>query len=196
MSKKWINHLGQEVPTPYVPTIDKKKDRLARKYLKKAKNISEKMAALKAELVDEADALYEAMQKDADVRTGKKGNYSISSFDKVVKIEVDVQERIEFDDKINLAQQKIDEFLREKTAGVDHDLQELINSAFKPQKGRLDTKRILGLFKINIKAKKWKEAMELIRQSIDRNISKRYIRIMEKNEAGEYDAVSLNFSSL
>lgn len=197
MAKKiWTNHLGQEVPASYVPTIDKKKERLAEKVLKDAKKLSKSLEDFKTKLMADADAIYEEMCNDADVTTGKKGNYSITSFDKEIKIEISVQERIEFDDKINLAQAKINEFIADKSAGVDHDLQLLINSAFATTKGRLDTKRILGLFKLNIKAKKWLDAMELIKQSIDRNSSKRYCRIWEKDKEGEYQSIELNFSSL
>lgn len=195
-SKKWINHLGQEVPTAYVPTLDKKKEKAAIKYFKQAKKISEKLKELKTAVLEDCDSIYEEMCEAEDVRTGKKGNYTVQTFDKSIKIEVNVQERIDFDDQINLAQAKINEFLEEKTQGIDHDLQSLINSAFQTSKGRLDTKRILGLFKLNIKAAKWKQAMELIRKSIDRNISKRYVRIFERNDEGEYKAIELNFSSI
>lgn len=196
MSKKWINHLGQEVPTAYVPTIDKKKDRMARKYLKKAKAISEKLAKFKSEIEEEADALYDEMLEDAKVRTGKKGNFTISSFDKEIKIEADIQERIEFSDNIKLAQAKFDEFINIKTKDADADLIEMINHAFKTSKGRLDTKRVLSLFSYKINHKVWKEGIELLKQSIDRNISKRYIRIQEKDQHGDYQNIQLNFSAL
>lgn len=195
-TKIWKNHNGEVVPAQYVPAIDKKKEKIAEKYYSKASKISEALDKLKSELLAECDAIYEEMCEAENVRTGNKGNYTVQSFDKSIKIEVNVQKRIEFDDKINLAQEKINQFLTEKSSGVDADLQLLINSAFQSSKGRLDTKRILGLFKHNIKHKTWLEAMELIKKSIDTNTSKRYVRIFAKDTSGEYKSVELNFSSL
>lgn len=196
MAKKWINHLGQEVPATYVPKIDKQKERTALKFAKQADTLNARLKKFKTELIQECDKIYNEMCADADITVGEKGNYSITSFDKEIKIEISIQERIEFNDKINLAQAKINEFLTEKTAGVDRDIQLLINSAFQTTKGRLDTKRILGLFKLNIRAKKWNDAMELIKQSIERNTSRRYIRIWRKDNAGTYQGIDLNFSSI
>ena len=196
MPKIYITPDGKEIPAKYVSKIDKDKDRIANKYFKKAKSISERLQALKNELLAETDALYEKMLNDENVRTGKKGNYSISSFDKSIKIEVNIQNRIEFDDQINVAQTLINEYIASKTKEADRELAELINSAFQTTKGRLDTKRILGLFKLKINHPKWTQAMELIKKSISTNNSKRYVRIWHKDKNGEYRIVELNFSSI
>ena len=196
-SKIWRDHLDREVPATYVPKIDKKKEKVALRYLKKAKYIHNKLEEFKAALLEDCDELYELMLEEAEIDENKrKGNYTVTSFDKSVKIEVNVQERIEFDDHINMAQKKINQFLEEKTKGVDHDLAVLVNDAFKTSNGRLDTKRILGLFKLQIKGKLWEEAMELVKKSINRNNSKRYVRIFEKDIEGEYQNIELNFSSI
>jgi hypothetical protein len=197
MAKKiWKNHKGETVPAPYVPTIDKEKERLAIRIYKQSSDISKKLAKLKADWLTECDKLYNEMLKNANITVGKKGNYTISSFDKNIKIEVNVSERIEFTDQINMAQAKINEFLAEKTEGIDPDLSQIINQAFKTSKGQMDTKSVLGLFTLKITHKKWLEAMELIKQSISRNSSKRYMRIWKKDSNEEYKAVELNFSSI
>jgi hypothetical protein len=197
MSKTiWKNHLGQEVPFSYVPPIDKKKDRIAQSLVKKATELSLKLAQYKYDLLEKCDDLYEEMKADASVTTGSKGNYTITSFDKSLKIEVNVSERIEFDDKIIFAQEKINEFLSTKTKDADADLAEIVNNAFQSSKGQLDHKRVLSLFAYKIKHPIWLEAMELIKQSIQRNNSKRYVRIWQKDDAGQYQSIDLNFSNI
>jgi hypothetical protein len=193
---KWIDPTGQEIPAQYVPKLDKMRDRTARRILKKAEDLSERMAAFKEEAVTAADAVYDAMLEENKIRKNSKGGYTITSFDKTIKIELSIQERIEFDDLIQVAQEKINEFLAEKTGGVDEDLRQIINLAFKTSKGQMDVKRVLSLFKLNIHHKKWLEAMDILKKSITRNITKRYMRVWKKDAAGEYKAVELNFSAL
>ena len=197
MAKKiWKDHEGNTVPTQYVPKIDKERDRAAQSIYKKALNLNERLSQFKADAFEISDQLFKKMLKENNIKSDRKGNYSITSFDKDIKIEVSVQKRVEFDDHINLAHAKIKEFLTAKTGEAGHDIQELINHAFQVDKGRMDAKRVLGLFKLNIKDKLWAEAMELIRKSISTNVSNRYMRIWKKDGNGEYQAVELNFSSI
>jgi len=197
MAKKiWKDHNGNVIPAAYVPAIDKMRDRVAHKVLKQALYINEKLSSFKSESIAACDAVFEQMMEENHIKKTGKGNYSITSFDKKIKIEVSIQERIEFDDLIQVAQEKINEFLSVKTGSIDEDLRQIINLAFKTTKGQMDAKRVLSLFKLNIKHKKWLEAMDILKKSINRNVSKRYMRIWKKNEQGEYKAVELNFSAL
>lgn len=197
MAKTWVNHKGDKVPYQYVPGLDKKKERFAVKALKNAQKLEENLTRFKKQLITEADKLFAEMMKEANLKpTDRKGNYSITSFDKSVKIEVNVQNKVEFDDNINFAQEKINDYLETKMQGADEELSVLVNNAFKTTKGNLDTKRILSLFSLNIKHPIWLEAMELIKKSIQTNNSKRYVRIWHKNDEGEYESIDLNFSSI
>ncbi|HZK06970.1 MAG TPA: DUF3164 family protein [Bacteroidales bacterium] len=194
--KQWIDLNGNEVPAQYVPKLDKDRERITLKHLKRAKKLSEQLERFKEELLADCDAVYEKMLADNNVPGNSKGGFSISTFDRDAKIEISVQERIEFDDLISVAHEKIKLYLEEKTQGVDHDLQQIINQAFETRKGRMDVKRILGLFRLKINHPTWMEAMELIKQSINRNNSKRYARVWEKDKNGEYRNIELNFSSI
>lgn len=192
--KQWINHKGQEVPAAYVPKLDKQKERLTEKLLKKATDLNKKLTTFKADALSELDDFYAKLLQSNNVKSDGKGNYSITSFSKNIKIEVSVSERIEFDEQIEIAQIKINEYISSKTEGIDNDLLQLINQAFQTTKGKMDTKRILGLFSLKITAAKWIEAMELIKASMSRNTSKRYLRIWKKDAEGQYHSVDLNFS--
>lgn len=194
--KKWTDHNGQEIPAQYVPKLDKERDRVAQKLHKRAVTLNKQIAAYKNMALAEADEIFEAMLEKHDSSKDHKGNYTITSFDKTIKIEVNVKDRIEFTDEIQVAQLKINEFLAMKIEGADADLQEIVNNAFRTTKGRLDTKRVLSLFSYKIKHAKWLEAMEAIKSSITKNSSKRYMRIFKKDDSGEYKSLDLNFSSI
>lgn len=196
MSKEWIDPSGATVPAQYVPAIEKKKTKSVERIVREAEKAQNQLRKVKSLLFNECDNIYDMMKADANIRTGKKGNYTISTFSKDKKIMVDVQETLAFDDNINFAKEKIEEYVAAKANGVDEDLLKLVHLAFESNKGKLDTKRVLGLFKLKIQHPKWNEAMELIRKSVDRNFSKRYARIFIRQENGEYKALELNFSSL
>ncbi len=195
--KMWSDHRGNEVPREYVPKEDKDNEKIVATIYKEAEKLSNQLAKFKERAFEITDKQYANILKAAKIDpSDRKGNYSITSFDKSVKIEVNVSDRIDFDDNINLAQIKLNEFIKSKTEGVDADLSVLVNNAFSTRKGRLDKGRIFDLMQLNIKGQLWAEAMELIRKSITTNSSVRYMDISSKDSEGRYVPVRLNFASL
>ena len=193
--KQWIDPKGNEIPAQYVPKLDKKKDKFALAMLKKAQDLNRRLSEFKQLLVEGGDEIWADMQEAENVRTGKKG-YSIMSFDKKIKIEMNQSERIEFDDNIEIAKALIDEYLTDKLASSDVDLKQIVHMAFETRSGQLDTKKVVSLFRLNINNEKWKRAIEIIRKSMSSNISKRYVSIYLKNNQDMYKDVKLNFSSI
>lgn len=194
--KEWTDHNGNTVPAQYVPQMDKKKERVAERALKNALKLNKALTKWKRDTLKECDDIFEKMMADHNLKSKGKGNYSITSFNKDIKIEVTLQERIEFDDQIQVAQAKINEYLKFKTGDTDQEIQQLINLAFKTTKGRLDAKRVLSLFSLKITHSLWVEAMDILKASISRNVSKRYLRVWHKDAMGEYKSIDLNISSI
>ena len=196
-SKTWLDHRGNEVPRDYVPKFDRYNEIQVSKIFNAAIKLNEQIARFKAMSYEIADALYAEMLRNANIApSDRKGNYTLTSFDKSIRIEVNVNELIEFDENINLAQMKLQEFIENKTKGVDIDIVALINQAFTTRKGRLDKARIFGLFSLNITHPLWQESMELIRKSINRNSTVRHMEIAEKDENGRYVPIRLNLATI
>lgn len=196
--KMYQDHNGNDIPSTYLHKIDKDKDAAAKRLFKKATDLNGRLESFKAELLETCDELYNRVlsENKVTIRENSKGGYSIMTVDKSIKIEISIRETMSFDDRIDVAQAKIKEFLAEKTKGIDLDISTLINNAFETRKGQLDTKRVMGLMKLNITHHTWVEAMELIRQSIQTNNTKRYVRVWERQIGGEYKAVKLDFASI
>lgn len=193
----WTNHRGLSVPREYVSKFDRKKETTLGALVKKAERIRALLTDFKVESFDIADQLYTQMMIDANVdSTGRKGNYTLFSFDKSIKLEVNVSDRLEFDENINFAQQKLSDFIAAKTDGADQELRELVNSAFTTTRGRLDTKRIMSLFSLKINHPLWNEAMDLIKKSISVNSTVRYLTLWVRNDYGRYEQINLNFSNI
>jgi hypothetical protein len=196
--KMYLDPRGNEIPSDYIHKTERDKHSASIRLHKKAVDIHKRMADFKKELIETCDALYAKTLEEnrITVRENSKGGYSISTVDKALRIEVTIADSIHFNDKIDLAQAKIREYLSKKTKDIDGDISMLINEAFKAKRGRLDKNRILSLLKLNITDLLWKEAMALITQSIEVNNTKRYFRILERDPEGQYNQVVLDFASI
>lgn len=191
------DHQGFEVPVVHIDKAVKAKNRKAISIAKKANKLHLQLAKLKAEFFEAMDGFYQADADKAGVIGKGKGGYSITSFDKGIKLEINVSQSISFDDNIHFAQSLINEYITEKMEGEgDKDISLLINHAFTVRKGKLDKGRLIGLFQLKIKHDKWKKAMDMIRESMNTGDSKRYLRISKKNQNGEYKDIQLNISAL
>jgi hypothetical protein len=137
--------------------------------------------------------------EDLRARGDGKGNYTWFNFDRSVKIEVSVNERIEFDDlTIKACKEKLDEFLSENVTSKHEMIKQIVTDAFSTTRGKLDAKKVMSLlrYKDKVKDALFLESMELLEKSIRRPDSKTYYRISERMEDGGYRVIDLNFSSI
>jgi hypothetical protein len=128
-----------------------------------------------------------------------KGNFMWYNFDRSIRIEVKIAERIEFDDlTIKAAKAKFDEFLDANIEGKVDFAKELVLDAFTTRNGKLDVKRVLSLLKYKSKVKDaiFQEAMTHLEASIRRPDSKTYFRISVKDDNGEYQYINLDFAAI
>lgn len=203
MAKKWIDENGLEIPANRITKSERMKEQAADRLLKKAKKLSADLAAFKADVADTADDILEIVfDENGASREKHKGNFSFYNFDRTIKVEVDNQERIEFDDAlIAVAKQLFDEFLTNSSTGVDEMIRQLILDAFSTSRGRLDTKKVLSLVKYRQRVPtdrypQFHQAIDAVEKSIRRPDSKLYFRIAERDEDGKYQTVNLNFSAI
>lgn len=198
--KTMTDHNGFTIPLSVVPKIDLEKDKFAKMMAKDFEAMSQKLLELKNKAFEKADAIYAEQLRQYQINGNeakeKKGNFTFYSYDKSIKIEVAVGQRLEFDDRINLAKAEIDDYLAEITEGQNSDIIIIVTNAFSTVKGKLDHKKILNLFTYKIKHPKWEKAMVLLKDSISNNHSKRYINVSQRNENGEYKNINVQFSAL
>ena len=172
---------GNQVPTRYVPAHDKKRDRLVRKFSKRAHKLNADLHKFKEDLLVESASFVEDLEAQHNIhRGGKKGNLTLTSFDSSLRILIAQHDTIAFNEQLQLAQELLNQWMRSKINGIDADLQTLIDDAFYASGGSIRTSRILSLLRLNIKDAKWKQAMKLIKESITVASSKEYIRFLHK----------------
>lgn len=196
--KTWLDEAGMEIPVSRVTSEEKQRERAAAKLLADAKKINNALQEFKNSVSETCAAVYDTYMASRKVTAPMKGNFTWYNFDRSIKIEVSVNERIEFDDmSLAACRAKLNEFLEGAIDSKVEFIKDLVNEAFSTSRGRLDSKKVMSLLKYKSKIKEpaFAEAMDYLEQSIRRSTSRTYFRVWEK-VGGEYQAVDLNFSSI
>lgn len=195
----WTDESGSQVP--YVRTT--KSERLMEKesfrIFKEASRLSTDLKAFKNRIKEICQEVYDTYMSEKEASVKGKGNFVWFNFDRSIKIEVSINDRIEFDDLgIIACKAKLDEFFTGAIESKHDYVKEMAMDAFSTTTGKLDVKKVLSLLKWKSKIKEdlFQEAMKLIEDSIRRPDSKTYFRVWVKNDDGKYDNIDLNFSSL
>lgn len=199
----WIDEVGLEIPFNRLNKVEITKEMYAGKIYKEACKINKSLQAFMAMIAFANEEVNKAIDKENQALNKKckqtKGNFTWFNFDRSIKIEVNVNETVKFDEaKIATARELFDSFIDKNVQGTDDIVRQLINTAFANTRGGLDSKKVLSLLKYRtkIKDKQFQAALDLIQDSISRPSSKRYFRVWVKNEEGAYENIELNFSSI
>lgn len=197
--KQWTDETGSVVPIDYISLGNRLKERSAGSLLKNAKRLNKQLKKFKAKTQELCDKVYKAMLEEFKAKADSKGNFTWFNFDRSIKIDVSVSERIDFDDlTIKACKQKLYEFLDANLDAKQAFVKEMVTDAFSTSRGKLDAKKVMSLLKYRqqIKAPLFQDALNLLEESIRRPDSKVYFRIWERNGSGEYELIDLNFSSI
>lgn len=195
----WTDESGNKIPYSRTTKTERLMEKTAAKLLREATVMNEKLKQYKEAFAEACELVYNSFLEEKEISTERKGNFTWHNFDRSIKIEININERVTFDDlEITAAREMLNQFL---TANIDGKLEfvkELVIDAFKTSKGNLDSKKVMGLlkYKSKIKDELYQKAMAHIEGSIRRPSSKTYYRISERQKDGEYKVIDLNFSSI
>lgn len=198
-TKTWIDEKGAEVPCEYLSTGTKLKETTAATLSRQAKEISARLLKFKNEMQMRCDAVYKKAMEEYKAKGESKGNYTFFNFDRSIKIEVSIAERIDFDDMaIKAAKEKLDLFLGENLNSKTEFLKDMVIDAFSTSRGKIDSKKVFSLmrYKTKIHDVLFQEAINILSDGIRRPGSKTYFRIWERDASGAYQIIDLNFSNI
>ncbi len=198
--KLWKEESGMAIPNNRLTKYEKKAERELAKIARTAISLNAKLVEFKDHVQVTVRELYEQYMAENNGKLGKnKGNVSLYNFDRSVKVEVNVNEQITFDDLgIENVRAKLMAFIDDNINREKEFIVALVKSAFETSRGKLDVKKVLSLKKhaSRIKSPQYQEAMHLLDKAIRRPRSKTYFRVWIRNAEGGYDDVQLNFSSI
>lgn len=194
----WVDARGKAVPSKYVSVIDRKRDALVERNIKRLQALRDRMAAVKAQVDEDIDKYMDFVAKETDVKPSGKGNLILTGFSGDKQLEVAMSDVLEFDERLNFAKGAIDGCLRRWGENANQNLQVIIEHAFQmDKKGRLDKHAILKLRQINIRDKEWKKAMALLADALKVTGTRRYLNArVRTNPDDRFRTIGLNFSSI
>ena len=194
----WIDATGNSVPKKYVTPLDKRRDAMVERLFREALAAQEKLIKLRR-LVDAEVAKYldSAAAEILNFERNEGGNYTFTGFSGDKKVMVKVVNYIDFDERLQFAKQMIDSCLERWSEGANDNLRAVVFDAFKVDaKGRVDTKRILGLRRLNIKDQEWKQAMDLISQAVTVIAAKEYVIFQRRpDQSADWQTVRLDIAA-
>ncbi|MFH1157093.1 MAG: DUF3164 family protein [Pseudomonadota bacterium] len=190
---------GRLVHIDQVKVIDKLRDGLVRNLVARAREVQVLMVCFKRMAMDEIAAFVDQSAREYDVQMGgKKGNITLYSYDMNYKVMVQIAEYLVFDERLQVAKHLIDECFTSWTSDSRSEIKTIINDAFRVnQEGKIDTRRILALRRLDIQDPLWQNAMQAISDSLQVAGSKSYMRIYERVEQSEsWRVISLDLAAL
>jgi hypothetical protein len=191
----WLDADGEKVPEKYVPEHDKKRDKVVEEIFTRVKELQKMMHKYKFEIAEMISGyLNETAEEFGE---NWKGNATLYNFNQDCGVEVKIQKRLSFDERLNVAKKKIDNFIKDIVKGSKKELVALVNSAFQPdQSGNLDARQIMKLKRVEIDDPQWKAAIELIDKSLIVQGTKTYYNFKIRKEDGSWKYIVLNFSRI
>lgn len=193
------NSSGHLVPIDQVRPIDQARNDLVEEIVGKAKALNASLSQFKQGTSDDIEAFIDLSVERYGVELGgNKGNVTLASFDGRYKVQIAISEIISFDEGLKAAKALIDECLADWTKDSRSEVKAIVHQAFKTdRKGDLRAARILELTRLEIQDERWNQAMQAIKDSIQIDGSKSYLRIYErKNKDDKYQQITLDLAAV
>lgn len=195
----WTDEAGTQIPFSRTTNLERLKERNSATIIKRAVILNRELKEFKDQIRNLSAEVFDMAMKSNHTQNATKGNFTWYNFDRSLKIEVSISDRITFDDlNIKSAKQLFDDFLNDSIDPKVDFIRELISDAFTTSHNNLDPKKIMSLLKYRSKITdvRYQNAIRLIEQGIRKPDSKTYFRIWQKNEEGKYENIDLNLSSI
>jgi hypothetical protein len=195
----WEDANGNLIPESKVKDIDKLRHQVVADLCDQAQDIRAALQSFKAHAMAEVAAFVATSMEQYGVKSGgEKGNCTLLSFDGRYKVVRQMQDKLTFGEQLMAAKALIDECVHAWAEGANDNIKALVNHAFQTDKeGKINTGRVLGLRRLDIRDAKWQQAMQAIADSIQTASTKPYVRFYERNEAtGDYVAINLDVAAV
>lgn len=194
----WPDPKGRLVPIATISALDQLRDEVVRQLVSDALGVQAHVAEAKTRMFAAVETFCDLAAAEYETAIGgEKGNVSLTSFDGLMQVRVQTQDRITFDERLQAAKALVDECLTDWSVNAGPEIRTLVTQAFQvDREGRIATGRILGLLRLDIRDERWRRAMEAIRDSILVLDTARYLRIYRRDAGGKWEPVVLDFSAL
>lgn len=190
------NATGDLVAVANIKPAHKLEDELVTRLSARAVELSELLAAFRADALSEIYAYRDLIAAEYGAKRSAGGNMTLTAFDGSLQIQLAVAKSITFGPELQAAKALIDQCVTRWSEGANDNLRTLVFDAFQTDRqGKISTDKVLGLRRLAIEDEDWKKAMEAISDAVRVTGSKTYIRFYRRN--GEaLDPISLDLANV
>lgn len=176
---------GALVPIELVKTTDQLIDGEVRRIMGFATSLSEQVTRFKQHTLDDFAKLLALLNQEYSAGLGAgKGNVTLTTYDGLMKVSLQVADRLVFGPELQSAKALVDAYLTAKTADSDAELRGLVQHAFNTDKeGLVNRAQLFQLLRYEIKDERWLNAMRAIKDSIRVEGTKEYVRFYVRQDA-------------
>lgn len=189
---------GALTPMETVKATDLLMDEMVRRVMGHAVELHDQIARFKRHTLDDFAGLLALFDQEYDVkRGGSKGNVSLTTFDKTLKVVLAIADQITFGPELQSAKSLVDECLVEWSIDSRPELQAIVQRAFNTDKeGLVNRAELFGLLRLEIADDRWQRAMKAIKESIRVEGTKEYVRFYRRPHArAAWSAVTIDVAS-
>lgn len=189
---------GNLIKMANIKDHDMMKDKLVREMAKDAAILSDEIQAIKAKFATLFENHIERMANLYEVKVGgKKGNVSLTSFNKRLKIERSRQDRMTTNEHMVIATQLVDECLAGWSKGSNKNLQAFVRKYFRTDtNGNYNIADLQRVRKLELSSPDplWDKAMKALENAIEHDHTATYFRAFYRDEKGAYNLIPLDIA--
>lgn len=170
---------GNLTPVELIKPQHKLEDETVRRVMGFALALSDQVRRFKAHTFEDLGAFDELLAQEFQlIKGGPKGNRTYQTYDGLMKVEVRVNDLLDFGPELQAAKGLLDECLTEWSEDSRPEIRALITNTFNTDKeGQVNRALLFTLLRLEVEDPRWIRAMEAIRQAIRVVGSKTYYRI-------------------
>lgn len=196
------NSKGHQVPINLVKPGDRQIDETVREIHGFAVALVNQIARFRSHTYDDLGALMELLADQYGVRMrgmqeGGRGNVSFKSYDGLIKVEISVQDYVEYGPELQIAKKLVDQYIHEVGEGAPDELRALLNYAFDvDQKGKVNQSALYQMRRWNIDHPTWLKAMEAVKDSQRVESTREFVRISTRPNTQEgFKSMQINLAN-
>lgn len=189
---------GALMPVELVKPQHKLEDETVRKIVGFARQLSAQIGRFRGHTMTdlgEFDALLD-QEYGGRARASIKGNRSYQTYDGLMKVQVQVADKVDFGPELQVAKGLIDECLTEWADDARPEIRAVVTRAFNTDKeGQINRSEIFMLLRLDIEDVRWKRAQAAIRDAMRVVGSREYVRFYERDRPdGEWRPITIDLA--
>jgi len=190
---------GRLVPESMIHDHQRMEDDLVRKIMGYAVDLSDQIARFHGHSFDDMAAFMDLLEEKYGVKKGgRKGNVTFSSFDGTLRVQINIQDHLEFGPELQIAKGLIDDCIADWASEMSDKISALVNHAFNVDKaGQVNREALFSLRRLDIDDPQWRKAVQAINDSIRTIGSKAYIRFYRReNVQDKWQTVTIDLAKV